>query len=140
MSYADDVRKFMKVAGQEVRTEPTVISDQERWQRYCYLTEEVSEMKQALADLKKASEYGNRARTKAALVDLGDALADIVFVTIGTAHAYGLDFDGMWAEVARSNMAKFPDGVAVRDENNKVVKPHDWVAPDIKGVLFPSKH
>ena len=42
MSYADDVRKFMEVAGQEVRTEPTVISDQERWQRYCYLVEEVS--------------------------------------------------------------------------------------------------
>lgn len=140
MTYADDVKKFMTVAGQAVRSEPTVISDIEKWQRFEYLNEEFSEMKKALIEIKGASENHNKAGTKTALAELGDALTDIVYVAIGSAHAYGLDFDGMWGEVQSSNMAKFPDGVAVRDENNKVVKPHDWAAPDIKGVLFPSKH
>jgi predicted HAD superfamily Cof-like phosphohydrolase len=49
----------------------------------------------------------------------------------------GANVEGAAAEVSRANLAKFPNGVAVRDANGKVVKPEDWKAPDLKPFIYP---
>lgn len=70
------------------------------------------------------------------VVEVADACADLVYVVLGTALAYGLPFAPVWREVQRSNMAKIgPDGRVVRDAEGKVMKPAGWSAPDVDGVL-----
>ena len=56
-------------------------------------------------------------------------------MTIWTAVADGIELPAVWAEVQRSNMAKFPGGRAVMNESGKAVKPEGWTPPDIEGVL-----
>lgn len=69
------------------------------------------------------------------LVEVADALADIVYIAFGTARSYGIDLDAVLAEVHRTNMAKAPGGVVKRREDGKVLKPEGWTPPDIAGVL-----
>ena len=70
------------------------------------------------------------------LVQIADALADMVYVIYGTALEYGLDLDAVLREVHRSNMAKLgPDGKPIRREDGKVLKPEGWTPPDIEGAL-----
>ena len=64
MTKSDDVREFMHAMDQTVRDSPTVISDIEKWERFVMLNEEFSELKQALASLKKAVEYYSTSKTK----------------------------------------------------------------------------
>ena len=68
-------------------------------------------------------------------VQVADGLADLLYVTIGTALAFGIPLEGVWSAVQQANMAKFPGGKIVRDEQGKVVKPEGWTPPDIAGVL-----
>lgn len=72
------------------------------------------------------------------LVELADAAADLAYVSLGALlHLFGEECTrAIWAEVHRSNMAKFPDGVCTRNASGKVVKPADWTPPDIVGVLL----
>src|SRR5699024_10476195 len=99
MTKSDDVREFMLSMDQPVRTEPTVVSDIEKWDRYAMLTEEISEHKKALADLKKATEYHSKEGTRQAMTDLADSLVDMVYIIIGTAHSYGFDIDELCRHV-----------------------------------------
>lgn len=69
------------------------------------------------------------------LVELTDALADMVYIIYGTARLMGIPLDDVLAEVHRTNMAKAPGGVVTRRDDGKVLKPEGWVAPDIAGVL-----
>lgn len=69
------------------------------------------------------------------LVAVADALADITYVVVGMAVEYGIPLAEVWAEVHRSNMAKFPGGQATYREDGKVVKPAGWQPPDVVGVL-----
>jgi predicted HAD superfamily Cof-like phosphohydrolase len=78
------------------------------------------------------------------LVEAADAIADLVWVALGTAHYFGLPFDEVWEEVRRSNMEKRPwkdgDPVKRRAEhlksmNPEIVKPTGWQPPDINKVL-----
>ena len=69
----------------------------------------------------------NRANRK----DLLDADIDLAWVTIGSALSQGADVQGAAEEVSRANLAKFPDGIAIRDDNGKVVKPSGWNGPDL---------
>ena len=69
------------------------------------------------------------------LVEIADALADIIYIACGTAVAYGIPLDKVFAEVHRSNMAKLVDGKVIRREDGKVLKPAGWTPPDVKGVL-----
>ena len=69
------------------------------------------------------------------IVEIADALADIIYIACGTAVAYGIPLDRVFAEVHRSNMAKLVDGKVIRREDGKVLKPDGWTPPDIKGVL-----
>ena len=141
MSKADDVKQFMTACDQAVRDEPTVITDQEKWERFAMLNEEFSEHKKALADLKKAVEYHNASATKDAMTDLADSLVDIVYIAIGTAHAYGFDFDELWRLVHENNLTKRdPDTGKVVKVNGKVVKPEGFIPVDLRSSIFPPKH
>ena len=66
-----------------------------------------------------------------------DADIDLAWVTIGSALSQGANVEGAAAEVSRANLAKFPNGVAVRDDNGKVVKPEGWKEPDLKPFIYP---
>ena len=129
MSYFSDVgdfhRKFDLPVGGNGEL-PTVISDKTFLFRYQFLQEELQELLKA-----------HRSRD---LVEVADALADLVYVALGTAHMYHIPLDEVWNEVQRSNMKKErangPGDVrSKRGSALDVVKPHDWTPPDIAGVM-----
>ncbi|MFZ9330710.1 MAG: hypothetical protein ACO24I_05425 [Candidatus Fonsibacter ubiquis] len=64
-----------------------------------------------------------------------DADIDLAWVTIGSALSQGADVEGAAAEVSRANLDKFPNGVAIRDGNGKVVKPDGWKAPGLSTFI-----
>lgn len=64
-----------------------------------------------------------------------DADIDLAWVTIGSALSQGANVEGAAAEVSRANLAKFPEGVAVRDDNGKVVKPEGWTGPNLSAFI-----
>jgi predicted HAD superfamily Cof-like phosphohydrolase len=70
------------------------------------------------------------------LVEIADACADLVWTVLLYAKGHDIPFDGVWAEVLRSNNAKIgPDGHVLRRADGKILKPEGWTAPDIAGVL-----
>ncbi|MGR6088997.1 hypothetical protein ACU4IU_00375 [Brevibacterium sp. CSND-B09] len=141
MTKATDVREFMLACDQPVRDAPSVISDQEKWERFCMLTEEFSEHKQALTDLKRAVEYHSKEDTRKAMTDLADSIVDMVYILIGTAHAYGFDFDELWGAVHRNNLTKIdPETGLVLKVNGKVQKPEGYVPVDLRSLIYPPKH
>ena len=73
-------------------------------------------------------------------VDTLDALVDILVVTIGAIHSMGADAEGAWKEVMRTNFAKvqIPEGKPLRREDGKILKPANWVPPDLKPYLSKS--
>lgn len=141
MTKSSDVKAFMLACDQPVRDKPTVVSDQEKWERFSMLTEEFSEHKKALKDLKRAVEYHSKSGTKDAMADLADSLVDMVYIIIGTAHTYGFDFDELWRLVHENNTSKIdPETGLVLKVNGKVQKPEGFVPVDLRSSIFPSKH
>lgn len=69
------------------------------------------------------------------MADSADALVDLCYVALGTAHLSGLDFDAHWAEVQRANMSKERGRTAKRDHDLDVCKPEGWVGPDHEAIL-----
>jgi NTP pyrophosphatase (non-canonical NTP hydrolase) len=70
------------------------------------------------------------------VVEAADAMADLIYVIVFTAHCYGIPLARVWAEVQRTNMAKFPDGKVLRRESDgKIMKPEGWEPPDIRKIL-----
>jgi predicted HAD superfamily Cof-like phosphohydrolase len=121
MSFYTDVRDFHQAFGQRIGEKPEFPDVSERTLRMKLITEEFNE----LCDAEEAND----------LVEVADALADIIYIACGTAVSYGIPLDDVFAEVHRSNMAKLVDGKVIRREDGKVQKPEGWTAPDIKGVL-----
>jgi len=127
MSFYSDVRNFHVAFGQKVGEKPELpndgrnFNDKERMLRRKLLLEEMNEYMEA--------EKGND------LVEIADALADIIYIACGTAVAYGIPLDDVFEEVHASNMAKLVDGKPIYREDGKVMKPEGWQPPDIKGVL-----
>lgn len=112
-------KKFgFPVAGED--NGPHLVDDEIRCFRRAFLREEYNEFCRAQDD-------GN-------LVEIADALVDIVVVALGTAHFYGLPFDKLFAEVQRSNMEK-ERGVGKRGVATDLVKPEGWKKPDILPIL-----
>lgn len=141
MTKTDDVKEFMLAMDQEVRDEATVMNDIEKWQRFAMLNEEFSEHKQALAAVKKATEYHSKTGTKKAMTDLADSLVDMVYVAIGTALAYGFDFDELWRLVHENNLTKRdPVTGKVIKANGKTQKPEGFVPVDLQSSIYPCKH
>lgn len=74
------------------------------------------------------------------MVEVADALADMVYIIVGTALEFGIPLDRVWDEVQRSNMAKVDpvSGRVARREDGKILKPQGWEAPNVAGVLGDS--
>jgi len=117
------VGAFHAAFGLPVRERPTVdIPVEEAQLRQALLDEEVAELRAAVAS--------------ADVVAIADALADIVYIACGTAHAYGVDLDAVVAEVHRSNMTKLGgDGRPVYRSDGKVLKGPAYEAPRLAAVL-----
>jgi predicted HAD superfamily Cof-like phosphohydrolase len=116
-----DVIDFHKAFGQKVGDKPELPDINERGLRMKLLREEFEEYMEA--------EEEND------LVEIADALADLIYIACGTAVSYGIPLDKIYDEVHRSNMSKLVDGKPIYREDGKVMKPEGWSPPDIKGIL-----
>lgn len=117
----DAVAEFHRAFGLTENSKPTLPSDDIRALRKKLLEEEFTEY--------------NVGEDKNDLVEIADALADLIYIAYGTAVAYGIPLDKVFAEVHRSNMAKLVDGKVIRRDDGKVLKPAGWTPPDIKSIL-----
>ncbi len=117
----DAVAEFHRAFGLTENSKPTLPSDDIRALRKKLLEEEFTEY--------------NVGEDKNDLVEIADALADLIYIAYGTAVAYGIPLDKVFAEVHRSNMAKLVDGKVIRRDDGKVLKPAGWTPPNIKSIL-----
>jgi len=125
MSNFEDVGTFMKTFGQDVRTEPTIPDADTVALRIELIAEELNEFYDAC----EAKDT----------VAIADALADILYVTYGAGHAFGIDLDKCFAEVQRSNMSKLgEDGKPIYRDDGKVLKGPNYSEPDLKSILQAS--
>lgn len=126
MSNFKKVQEFMQTFGQEVLTEPKMPDMNIQALRLSLIQEELSELELAIF--------------KNDLVDVADALTDLLYVVYGAGHAFGLDLDKCFTEVHRSNMSKLDaNGKVVRREDGKVLKSDQYTPPDLYSVLGISK-
>ena len=123
MTNFEKVGLFMKTFGQEVKTTPGLSSEKINNLRISLINEELEEFKEAIRnnDLKEAV----------------DALTDILYVTYGAGHAFGVNLDKCFDEVQRSNMSKLgKDGKPIYNESGKVMKGPDYFKPDLSKFLL----
>ena len=119
MSNFEDVKEFMKTFGQIVRTKPQFPDDKTMKLRYDLIKEELNELKEAMESKD--------------LVEIADALSDILYVTYGAGCAYGIDLDKCFKEVQRANMSKLgKDGKPIYNDKGKVMKGPDYLPPNLK--------
>ena len=122
MTNANKVKLFMESFGQEVKSKPEFPSDDTVKLRIELISEELQE----LVDACKAGD----------IIEVADALTDILYVTYGMAHALGIPIDECFAEVQASNMSKLgEDGKPIYREDGKVMKGPSYFKPDLKNVL-----
>ena len=119
----DKVREFMNAFGQEVKKTPDLGSVDLRALRLDLIREEVQELTEALA----AED----------IVEVADALTDILYVVYGAGHAFGIDLESCFREVHFSNMSKLgEDGKPIYREDGKVLKGPNYFAPNLKKVVL----
>jgi len=122
MSNFNDVKTFMKTYGQEVRTRASFPEDKIVKLRYDLLKEELDELEVAIKEKN--------------LVEVADALTDILYVAYGAGCAFGIDLDKCFAEVQKSNMSKLgTDGKPIYNESGKVMKGPNYIKPNLKQFL-----
>ena len=122
MSNFNKVKTFMETFGQEVKTKPSFSTDKINSLRYDLIKEELEELKEAM---------GNRD-----LLEVADALTDILYVTYGAGHSWGIDLDKCFSEVQRSNMSKLGmDGKPIYSQNGKVMKGPNYSKPNLTKYL-----
>ena len=122
MTNFEKVGLFMKTFGQEVKNRPSLSSEKINNLRISLIEEELKEFKDALfnKDIK----------------EVADALTDILYVTYGAGHAFGINLDDCFGEVQRSNMSKLGnDGKPIYNEHGKVMKGPNYFKPDLKKFL-----
>ena len=118
MSNFDKVGTFMKTFGQEVKTKPSLSSDKINKLRIDLIKEELEELTEAMQ--------------KKDLLEVADALTDILYVTYGAGHAFGINLDACFNEVQNSNMSKLgQDGKPIYNESGKVMKGPNYFKPDL---------
>ena len=118
MSNFDSVKIFMKTFGQEVKEKAEFPRDKIASLRYELIKEELDELKQAInsKDIK----------------EIADALTDILYVTYGAGHAFGIDLDKCFVEVQKSNMSKLGlDGKPIYNDKGKVMKGPNYFKPNL---------
>ena len=122
MSNFDDVKTFMQTFGQEVKTKAEFPKKKIIKLRYDLIKEELNELQNAM-------------NTKN-LKEIADALTDILYVTYGAGHAYGIDLDKCFSEVQRSNMSKLgEDGKPIYNKKGKVMKGPQYFEPNLKQFI-----
>jgi predicted HAD superfamily Cof-like phosphohydrolase len=118
----DKVGTFMETFGQEVKAKPELPDEATQQLRVNLIHEELTELVEALNDKD--------------IVEVADALADILYVTYGAGHAFGIDLDTCFNEVQRSNMSKLgEDGKPIYREDGKVMKGPGYSEPDLKTII-----
>ena len=122
MTNFEKVRLFMKTFGQEVKIKTGLSTEKINELRISLINEELEEFKEAIKnnDLK----------------EVADALTDILYVTYGAGHAFGINLDKCFEEVQQSNMSKLSeDGKPIYNEEGKVMKGPKYFKPDLNKFL-----
>jgi predicted HAD superfamily Cof-like phosphohydrolase len=123
MTNFTEVGKFMQTFGQEVQTSPKIPKYATQMLRLSLILEEYTELEDAVAE-------GH-------MEGIADALTDILYVTYGAGHAFGIDLDKCFEEVQRSNMSKLgADGKPIYRDDGKIMKGGNYSEPDLKKVLY----
>jgi predicted HAD superfamily Cof-like phosphohydrolase len=118
MSNFNKVGTFMKTFGQEVKTKPSFSSDKINKLRIDLIKEELDELQEAMKNND--------------LLEVADALTDILYVAYGAGHAFGIDLDKCFDEVQNSNMSKLDEnGEPIYNESGKVMKGPNYFKPDL---------
>ena len=122
MTNFQKVKKFMQTFGQEVKSRPSFSSEKINELRYNLIEEELYEFKHALDNND--------------LLEVADALTDILYVTYGAGHAFGIDLDACFDEVQNSNMSKLgSDGKPIYNDQGKVMKGPNYFKPDLSKYI-----
>ena len=122
MTNFEKVKKFMQTFGQEVKTKASFSDEKTNQLRLDLISEELEELKNAM--------------TSKDLLEVADALTDILYVTYGAGHAFGINLDKCFDEVQNSNMSKLgSDGKPIYNESGKVMKGPDYFKPDLSKFL-----
>ena len=118
MSNFNKVKIFMETFGQEVKNKPSFSSEKINDLRYELIREELDEFKEALKNKD--------------ILEVADSLTDILYVTYGAGHAFGIDLDKCFEEVQQSNMSKLDEkGKPIYNESGKVMKGPSYFKPDL---------
>ena len=122
MSNFQSVKKFMVTFGQEVKNKAEFPNEKITKLRYDLIKEELEELGQAIKDKD--------------IKEVADALTDILYVTYGAGHAFGIDLDKCFEEVQNSNMSKLDDnGRPIYNESGKVMKGPKYYKPDLGKII-----
>ena len=122
MTNFEKVKQFMQTFGQEVKTKASFSDEKTNQLRLDLISEELEELKNAMASKD--------------LLEVADALTDILYVTYGAGHAFGINLDKCFNEVQNSNMSKLgSDGKPIYNESGKVMKGPDYFKPDLSKYL-----
>ena len=117
MTNFQKVKTFMQTFGQDVKSEPS-LSKKINDLRYNLIKEELGELKEAMENND--------------ILEVADALTDILFVTYGAGHAFGINLDACFEEVQNSNMSKLgSNGKPIYNESGKVMKGPNYFKPDL---------
>ena len=122
MTNFKSVKKFMEKFGQEIKEKASFPDDRITSLRYDLIKEELGELKEAM--------------DKKDIKEVADALTDILYVTYGAGHAFGVNLDKCFEEVQNSNMSKLgSNGKPIFNEKGKVMKGPNYFKPNISQFL-----
>ena len=122
MTNFNKVGTFMKTFGQEVKTKPSLSTDKINKLRLDLIKEELSELTEAMNNKD--------------LLEVADALTDILYVTYGAGHAFGINLDKCFEEVQNSNMSKLDEnGKPIYNDHGKVMKGPNYFKPDLSKFI-----
>ena len=122
MSNFNKVKIFMETFGQEVKNKPSFSTDKINSLRYELIKEELDELKVAIKNND--------------LLEVADALTDILYVTYGAGHAFGINLDKCFEEVQNSNMSKLDNnGKPIYNESGKVMKGPNYFKPNLNKFI-----
>ena len=122
MSNFESVKKFMQTFGQQIKEKAEFPDEKITKLRYELIEEELQELKEAI--------------DKKDIKEVADALTDILYVTYGAGHAFGINLDKCFQEVQNSNMSKLDEnGKPIYNEKGKVMKGPNYFKPNIRAIL-----
>ena len=122
MTNFESVKKFMETFGQEVKRKAEFPSEKITELRYKLIKEELDEFQEAIKNKN--------------LVEIADSLTDILYVTYGAGHAFGINLDKCFDEVQRSNMSKLDEnGKPIYNQDGKVMKGPNYFKPNLNKIV-----